>query len=839
MKALLAISIICPLIAGCYESTLPHSSTQVEVSVSLDNKTNPFDALFSVQFPHTRPDTLKWNFGDGFQAQGDSLEHNYSSPGMYQAYLEYEYQGDTFKKDVEVFIPGEHQEIQISSLHSFSMDSDHNDPNQPFLSNDINPQAIISPSTVSGILMTKNTCQAGRLCMQEDIIDRYEFNLNYNDEIQLNIIKGAINYSLTKNDESIIMQQTEQTQNITINPRDLGVGRYQLAITLSQQQAKAQYLIRLKQSTIKQERNYQPGKLIVMWHNRPVPELVDISDPRLESIKTNNLYEARKLFSQKSQVLNVSFNYYRFSQGSINPYDSFNLFQWPLVFQNINTLWSPITSRGLVPADNVTVAVLDTGIFSSHPNLQGLKTHSGYDFISDPVNAADGDGWDNDPQDPGDALQSFHGTHITGIIAAQPTTAQHDTSLNDTPNITGLAWGASIMPLRVLGINGGTSYDLIQALRYAAGLENQSGQLPIQPADVINLSLGGQQFSAAEQATIDEVINSGAIVVAAAGNQARPQVNFPAGYQNVIAVGALNKKGFKTNYSNYGPYLDVLAPGGECTDNHCSSGILSLGAKGTIQSNIDQRQAKWHNLAGTSMATAHVSALLAILRSHLPALDSENLKLLLTQNLINTDLQIDGHDNNTGWGQLSSRKIMELIDSSELSHAQVWATQKEFFLDKNEIISIQLTFRGEQAINPLQISYDQSQLKVSLHGKMLQVQAKTELLEPQTLKLSSNQNHELQLIIHNKATHNNSNFTQHLYLSKRNKKNNAPPTRASKQGDTWQANLSPIQPGEIIYASSDVDYDGVYCEPGEFCAILDSSAPNPSTLKISGDILKH
>jgi hypothetical protein len=136
------------------------------------------------------------------------------------------------------------------------------------------------------------------------------------------------------------------------------------------------------------------------------------------------------------------------------------------------------------------------------------------------------------------------------------------------------------MPLRALGLNGGSNYDVLQAVRYAAGLANDSGRLPARPASVINLSLGSPFFSQATQDTFTEVRNRGIIVVASAGNESSSEPNYPAAYNGVVSVSATTISGSLAPYSNFGA-VDVAAPGGfNGTDENgdgLTAGDLGLG----------------------------------------------------------------------------------------------------------------------------------------------------------------------------------------------------------------------------------------------------------------------
>ena len=117
------------------------------------------------------------------------------------------------------------------------------------------------------------------------------------------------------------------------------------------------------------------------------------------------------------------------------------------------------------------------------------------------------------------------------------------------------------MPLRTLGRFGGSNFDVIQSVLYAAGLPNSSGEI-IEPVEVINLSLGGPGFSAAEQEAYQRARAAGVIIVAAAGNEATSRFSYPASYDGVISVSAVDLRARLAPYSNFGTEIDVAAPGG-------------------------------------------------------------------------------------------------------------------------------------------------------------------------------------------------------------------------------------------------------------------------------------
>ncbi len=317
--------------------------------------------------------------------------------------------------------------------------------------------------------------------------------------------------------------------------------------------------------------------------------------------------------------------------------------QWHYPLINLPAAWDITTG---VP--DVIVAVIDTGILEGHPDLIG-QTVPGYDFIRDPDSAGDGDGIDPNPEDPGDGgslgSSSFHGTHVSGTVAA---------ASNNEIGVAGVAWGARIMPLRVLGIDGGTSYDVNQALRYAAGLANDSGTVPSQRADIINLSLGGGGFSQSEQDLYDEVREAGVIVVAAAGNEASTNFHYPSSYDGVISVSAVDIQRDIAPYSNIGTSIDIAAPGGnngvDLNGDGYPDGVLSTGgsSNGFVYS----------FLSGTSMASPHVAGVFALMKSVNTDLSPADINALLETGQLTDDLGVTGRDDQFGHGLVNAQRAV-------------------------------------------------------------------------------------------------------------------------------------------------------------------------------------
>ena len=247
-------------------------------------------------------------------------------------------------------------------------------------------------------------------------------------------------------------------------------------------------------------------------------------DPELQrKIETLTVISELK---NRADVAYAEPNYIRRQQ--LSPSDELFDRQWHYPLINLPEAWDATKGDA-----NVIVAVVDTGVLSDHPDLHDRLTNTGYDFVSDPDSAMDDDGIDPDPYDdagvknPGFSI--FHGSHVAGTIAAQT---------NNGIGVAGVGWNTRIMPVRALGKGGsGANYDIMQAVRYAAGLldeqglpDNDSGTVPSQKADIINLSLSGNDYSFLEQDIYDGVRAEGIIVVAAAGNNAASQPVYPAGY---------------------------------------------------------------------------------------------------------------------------------------------------------------------------------------------------------------------------------------------------------------------------------------------------------------------
>jgi serine protease len=306
---------------------------------------------------------------------------------------------------------------------------------------------------------------------------------------------------------------------------------------------------------------------------------------------------------------------------------------------NVQAAWDRTTGSA-----EVVVAVLDTGIWSAHEDLRGQLV-PGYDFITRSEYANDGDGRDPDPEDPGDWItsqenasgvfqdcgvsgSSWHGTRVASIIGA---------ATNNGLGMAGVAPGARVMPMRVLGKCGGFDSDIAAAMRWAAGVELPGYPAPARPARVLNLSLGGDGAcsGSAYPRAIEEVTARGAVVVVAAGNSAGRAPGAPANCPGVVAVGGLRHAGTKVGFSDLGPELTISAPAGNCVNITAGSPCLypiqtasNSGSRGPDAGGWRYSDSYAYSV-GTSFAAPIVSGVVALMLSARPQMTPAQAKSLL------------------------------------------------------------------------------------------------------------------------------------------------------------------------------------------------------------------
>ncbi|KAF1009630.1 MAG: Extracellular basic protease [Luteibacter sp.] len=276
------------------------------------------------------------------------------------------------------------------------------------------------------------------------------------------------------------------------------------------------------------------------------------------------------------------------------------------------------------------VAVIDSGIVP-HAEFAG-RLLPGYDFLSDADEARDGDGRDADPTDEGDwrdsgdcgsslaRPSSWHGTHVAGLAMARG---------GNRYGMVGVAPEAMLLPVRVAGMCGAWTSDIVDAITWASGGDVE-GVPPVERrADVINLSLGGQGACGEALATaITAARERGSVVVVAAGNDGVKASAFaPANCPGVVSVGALGRDGAQAWYSNHGDGLTLSAPGGSKSGVRGDDIVSALDLGRTVAT-----RPVFGYLAGTSMAAPQVAGLVALMRSADPAIGVDEVGQQLVDN---------------------------------------------------------------------------------------------------------------------------------------------------------------------------------------------------------------
>jgi serine protease len=275
---------------------------------------------------------------------------------------------------------------------------------------------------------------------------------------------------------------------------------------------------------------------------------------------------------------------------ALTPNDPYFSYQWHLEAIQASAAWDSATGQGVI------VAIVDTGVDFGAPDLANTNHLPGHDFVNN----------DEDPTD-----DQGHGTHVAGTIAQ---------STNNGVGVAGVAFNATLLPVKVLGSNGQGSYDhIIQGIIYAVD----------QGAQVINLSLAGRNGSQALQDAVKYAHSRGVIVVAAAGNSGG-LVEFPAAYDDyVIAVGATRFDKTLAPYSNFGASIDLVAPGGDTSIDQNQDGY----ADGVLQQTFKTPGSGYTYLfmEGTSMASPHVTGVAALMLSRKPDATQDEIKGALMQ----------------------------------------------------------------------------------------------------------------------------------------------------------------------------------------------------------------
>lgn len=340
-----------------------------------------------------------------------------------------------------------------------------------------------------------------------------------------------------------------------------------------------------------------------------VVDQLHICEKTFYLLKTElSLSQIEENFSRLPGFVNIEPNYLFRLLNVLIPNDPSYSQQWNYPMIKLPYAWYMTTSTELI-----TIAVVDSGVDSDHQDLQGLFIN-GFDFVQN----------DLYPQD-----ESGHGTHVAGVICALT---------NNNKGIAGITWGRTkILPLRVFDASGSaSSLNVAKAFVYAVD----------HGAKIINFSGGSSAPSSVIKQAVKYAYDNDVIIVCAAGNDGTYGINYPAAYDETIAVGAVNSSGQRTWYSNYGPELDIVAPGGDE-----SGGILSTYLNNAYEAMI-----------GTSMATPHITGVIALMISQ-GITDVEDIRAVLRKTAI--DLGDQGWDQYYGAGLVDAYAAVTWQDDWE------------------------------------------------------------------------------------------------------------------------------------------------------------------------------
>ena len=330
--------------------------------------------------------------------------------------------------------------------------------------------------------------------------------------------------------------------------------------------------------------------------------------------------------ARDTSVASAQPNYYRYAD--LTPNDPYYSYQWNMPKIQMPTAWDVSAGSG------ITVAVVDTGVayedygqYKRGSDLLSTTFVAGWNFINSTAHAND---------------DNSHGTHVAGTIAQ---------STNNAVGVAGVAYQARIMPLKALNAEGVGQDDWVaSAIVWAADND----------AKVINLSLGADSPAAILEDAVNYAYDKGAVVVAAAGNTGAATLTYPAGYPNVISVGAVRYDETRAIYSSYGAGLTVVAPGGDLASDQNNDGypdgILQQTFNPTTK---DPADFGYWFMQGTSMAAPHVSGVAALLIENGTAGTPQQVKMALQQTA--KDKGTAGWDAEYGYGLVQARAALDWI----------------------------------------------------------------------------------------------------------------------------------------------------------------------------------
>ena len=706
--------------------------------------------------------SFSWDFADGLSGSGVSISHTFETAGTYAVVLTVlntDGLSDTFTQSVMVS-PGSYSVSGVITVaDSAHIDSDVNDLASAVVNNSSFSRAQILdvPANVVGYVNTANYGANGKSFSAGDSRDYYQFEALGGEVINLildspgstgagytdldmylyDADKDLVGYSISETQyESLMIPLEQGMYYLRVNVWSEGAGKYYLAIgagleslgsgwSSDSEFAIGDVIVKERPSKSRRASNIalstaSPTAIRSMGNNGPKlyrygqnigqqsagltkgARSASLTAPSDIDLRVATLLAAKEL-SLDPAVEYAEPNFLR--RATQIPTDERYGIQWHYEKIRLPEAWDITTG-----STDVKVAVLDTGIFVAHPDIEARLSDDGFDFINNSYNAGDGlevnedsngnglldpgedldgDGYlddgqeiDNDANDPGDGADnpyctggsgssSFHGTHVAGTVGAETNNDDDSEDINDNGSldfgedidsdgtldvagdgvgngIAGVTWAGEIMNLRVLGCEGGYDFDIANAIRYAAGLENQSGIIVDDPADIANMSLGGGGTSSTMSSAIADATEAGMIIVAAAGNSATELPSYPAAYSNVISVSATLEDDSLASYSNFGATVDVAAPG---------SKIKSTMAE--FNAEEQKIKASYASSNGTSMAAPHVAGVVSLMKSVYPEMSPSDFDAILLSGEITVDLGDVGRDDLFGAGRIDATKAVE------------------------------------------------------------------------------------------------------------------------------------------------------------------------------------
>ena len=782
----------------------------------------------------------------------------------------------------------------ISASSSQAADSDNNDPGRTAISNDTfsTAQAIPNPITLGGYINQPGSGAAGRSQISGDIDDYFRVELLAGQRITMIVADfqqadadlylldeqgNSVDFSIDTGEiESLVVPETG---TYIVNAFAFsGATNYTLAIGANSANSASsarrylnivpwQSVVRYREDANGTEDPPAPGALnrLALEHRaggrgrsrllalrRVAARAVErrqrlgtaaakadyFSDDQLRA-RWETLLTIKQLRGDPD-LLYAEPNYRLRSLAT--PDDSLYPVQWHYPLINLPAAWDTTTGD-----PTVVVAVVDTGILGGHPDLTG-QVVDGYDFVSDPANAADGDGIDPNPEDPGQGAGAgasvFHGSHVSGTVAA---------SGNNGLGVAGIAYSTGLMALRALGADGsGTSYDVNQAVRYAAGLSNDSGRRPSRRAAIINLSLGGPLASATSRDLFQQVADAGVLVVAAAGNEASATPLYPAAYEPVIAVSAIDLQRRLAPYSNTGSHIDIAAPGGnnsqDLNGDGYPDGVLSTGGNRTSSGTSFE----YSFLSGTSMAAPHVAGVLALMISVNPELTPRDIEALLSLGELTDDLGAPGRDDQYGHGLINAQRAVlaalsaggsnpadnpRLIASSSILNFATGTSALDLSLENGG--------KGELVLENIETSVPWLQLVASdVDASGLgtySVKVRRETLDPgvyetNIIAISSVNSLSIRVLVSVGGDGAVADVgVVYVLLVDTNSGEPAGQSVSAANGGRYDYRFDGVNAGSYeIIAGSDADNDLLICDPGEACGAL-LTVDQPIVIEISND----